>query len=136
MPNSGETFFFRFGPKICQKYNGRSCHIEWSAFNETQKDIKRKMQHEKDNMKMYHQNTTRQTGSPNRWIIIVRTVRAPVVGASADPCFYCFYSRGGRFESGTEQTEFISMQADRNAGNKLNLLESSNAWQGGSNLYY
>ena len=74
---------------------------------------------------MLHENPT---------LILVCTVRAPVVGSSAEPCLYHLNGRGGRFDYGTEQTKYISINAYRNAINELNILKRSNVWQVSSTL--
>ena len=58
-----------------------------------------------------------------------------MVPALADPGFYSFYIRSVPFESAIERTQFISMKADRNDRNNLNLLVTSNERQGKSILY-
>ena len=59
-----------------------------------------------------------------------------MVAALEDLWFYHFYGIGDQFEYGTEQTEILSTKVAVNASNKLNIPETSNAWQGSSTLYY
>ena len=66
-----------------------------------------------------------------------KSINIFIVNGQLKPYFYCVYGRGGRFDSGTERIESLSLKkAARYASNMLNIFNRSNAWQGNSTLYY